>query len=96
MIKTFGSKFVYNLYHGELTSFHKKFPPYLYDKVIRLLDQLNAATKIESMNIPPGNRLEKLRGDLSGFWSVRINLQWRLIFRWESGYAYDVDIVDYH
>lgn len=96
MIKTFGSRFTYNLYNGELTSFHKKFPPHLYNKVVRLLDQLNSATRIDTMNIPPGNRLEKLKGNLLGFWSVRINVQWRLIFRWESGTAYDVDIVDYH
>ena len=46
--------------------------------------------------MPPGNRLEKLSGDLEGYWSIRINAQWRIIFRWKAGDAFDVEIVDYH
>ena len=51
---------------------------------------------VEELRIPPSNRLEKLQGTLQHFWSLRINNQWRVIFRWEDGVAYDVDVVDYH
>jgi proteic killer suppression protein len=63
---------------------------------IRKLDVLNAAVQLEELTRPPGNRLEALAGDLAGFHSIRINQQWRLIFRWLSGDAHDVAIVDYH
>jgi proteic killer suppression protein len=51
---------------------------------------------VETLKAPPGNRLERLKGDWEGFWSIRINDQWRIVFRWEDGDALDVDIVDYH
>lgn len=57
---------------------------------------LDAATTIEDLRIPPANRLEKLSGDRSGKWSIRINDQWRLCFAWRDGSAYEVEIVDYH
>lgn len=57
---------------------------------------LDAATTIEDLRIPPANRLEKLSGDRSGKWSIRINEQWRLCFAWRDGSAYEVEIVDYH
>ena len=57
---------------------------------------LNAAIRIDDLLIPPSNRLEKLRGDRAGQWSISINMQWRICFRWRSGDAYDVEIVDYH
>lgn len=60
------------------------------------LQQLDAACSVEFLRVPPGNRLEKLAGDRAGKWSIRINDQWRLCFRFEAGYAYDVEIVDYH
>ncbi len=63
---------------------------------MRKLAMLNRAGRIEDLRIPPGNRLEALRGDRAGQWSVRINCQWRLCFRFKSGNAYDVEIVDYH
>jgi proteic killer suppression protein len=63
---------------------------------MRKLAMLNRAGRIEDLRVPPGNRLEALRGDRAGQWSVRINDQWRLCFRFESGNAYDVEIVDYH
>ena len=63
---------------------------------MRKLAMLNRAGRIEDLRVPPGNRLEALRGDRVGQWSVRINDQWRLCFRFESGTAYDVEIVDYH
>jgi proteic killer suppression protein len=57
---------------------------------------LAAAVQIGDLAVPPGNRLEKLKGDCAGQWSIAINMQWRICFRWESGHAYDVEIVDYH
>ena len=62
----------------------------------RKLEAVNAATKPDDLRVPPSNRLEKLRGDLEGFYSIRVNDQWRVIFRWEERNAYDVRIVDYH
>ena len=53
-------------------------------------------TPINDMRIPPSNHLEKLSGDLAGFWSVRVNQQWRLVFLWEDGNAMEVHIIDYH
>ena len=55
-----------------------------------------AATKIQDLKIPPGNHLERLRGDLLGLWSIRINKQWRIVFRWENGIASEVTLTDYH
>jgi proteic killer suppression protein len=57
---------------------------------------LDNACALEDLRTPPGNRLEALRGNLKGFWSIRINDQWRLCFRFESGDAFDVEIIDYH
>lgn len=62
----------------------------------RKLVMIDAATQLEDLRVPPGNRLEKLRGDREGQHSIRINQQWRICFRWEGGDAYDVEIVDYH
>lgn len=63
---------------------------------LRKLEQLAAAERIEDLRVPPGNRLEQLRGDRAGQWSIRINDQFRLCFRWMDGGALDVEIVDYH
>jgi len=63
---------------------------------LRKLRMLDAATRLDDLRVPPGNRLERLRGDRSGQHSIRINDQWRICFRWDSGDAYDVEIVDYH
>ena len=58
--------------------------------------QLHNAQRINDMRIPPSNRLERLSGDLAGHWSVRVNQQWRIVFRWEDGNAVDARIADYH
>jgi proteic killer suppression protein len=57
---------------------------------------LDAAEKLDDLRVPPGNRLERLKGDRSGHHSIRINDQWRICFRWRNDHAYDVEIVDYH
>lgn len=63
---------------------------------LRKLEQLDIAVQLADMRVPPGNRLEALSGDRAGQWSVRINSQWRVCFRFEEGTAFDVEIVDYH
>jgi proteic killer suppression protein len=63
---------------------------------LRKLRVLDAAVALEDLRSPPGNRLERLKGDRVGQWSLRINDQWRLCFTWRDGDAYDVEIVDYH
>ena len=60
------------------------------------LTQLNAATRLADLRLPPSNRLEALKGDRTGQWSIRINDQWRVCFRFEGGDAFEVEIVDYH
>lgn len=63
---------------------------------MRKLDMLNAAHVLDDLKAPPGNRLEALKGDLAGFHSIRINSQWRIIFRWTPSGPEDVEIIDYH
>lgn len=63
---------------------------------LRKLDMVEAAVRVEDLRAPPGNRLEKLKGDRRGRWSIRINDQWRIVFRWDGDAPEDVEIVDYH
>lgn len=62
----------------------------------RKLRQVHRVSRLEELSVPPGNRLEPLRGDREGQWSLRINEQWRICFEWRNGDAYQVEIVDYH
>jgi proteic killer suppression protein len=96
MIINFSSKLAEDVYNKVNSRYSRKLPRELHGKAARLLDQINVSTKVETLKIPPSNFLELLRGDLKGFWSLRINSQWRIIFRFEEGNAYNVDIVDYH
>ena len=96
MLRTIADKTTQDVYDGVNSRYARKVPKELHGKARRLLDQLNAAPLIEVLRIPPGNRLEKLKGDLADCWSLRINDQWRIIFRWEGNDAHDVQIVDYH
>jgi proteic killer suppression protein len=66
------------------------------DAAMRKLAMLNRAGRIEDLRVPPGNRLEMLRGDRAGQWSIRINDRWRICFGFGDGQAFDVEIVDYH
>jgi proteic killer suppression protein len=74
----------------------RRFPPDIQRIAVRKLKMLAAAVRVGDLAVPPGNRLEKLKGDRAGQWSIAINMQWRICFRWEAGNAYDVEIVDYH
>jgi proteic killer suppression protein len=71
-------------------------PPQIRKRSAMRLIQLNAAVQIEDLLLPPSNRLEQLRGNRAGQWSIRINDQWRVCFRFENGDEFDVEIVDYH
>ncbi len=74
----------------------RKLPAGIQQTAYRKLRYLNNARTLQDLKVPPANRLEKLRGDRAGLYSIRINDQWRICFRWRQGDAYDVEIVDYH
>ena len=93
MIRTAKDKRIADLRAGE--SF-KAFPLDLVARAQRRLAQLDAATSLNDLRVPPSNRLEMLRGDRAGTWSIRINDQWRVCFVWKDGDAHDVEIIDYH
>jgi len=93
MIRSFAEVEIERFY---TTGKSRYLPSGIRSRAIRRLIQLNAAARIEDLRVPPSNRLEALRGDRKGQWSIRINEQWRVCFRFESGDAFDVEIVDYH
>lgn len=96
MIQTFGDKRTEDLFQGISSRETRKFPADLIKVAVRKLDMLNAAYQLEDLRSPPGNRLESLKGDLKGFYSIRINDQWQIIFQWQNGNVLAVKIVDYH
>jgi len=96
MIRSFGNSATDDFYHGRRTAQSRKIPSTIRTAALRKLDIVNAATTIEDLRSPPGNRLEKLSGGLAGFHSIRINQQWRLVFKWKDAGADDVQIIDYH
>ena len=96
MLKSLADKTTRDIYDGVNSRQARKLPRELHDKARRLLDQINAAPTLDMLRIPPSNRLEKLKGGRAGFWSLRINDQWRICFTWQEGDAYDVEITDYH
>lgn len=93
MIKSFNDDESERFY---ITGKSRKIPSTIHKVALRKLDYLNSAVTVEDLKIPPANRLEKLKGDLQAFYSIRINKQYRIIFRFEDGDAYDVKITDYH
>jgi proteic killer suppression protein len=92
VIKSFGDKQTEDLFRDR---FVREFQGFAR-AAKRKLEMLNAAGRIDDLLVPPSNRLEKLKGDLAAFHSIRINDQWRLIFRWIDGHAHDARVVDYH
>jgi proteic killer suppression protein len=96
LIASFADKATKGLFHGERGKAIRRIPSDIRGIANRKLDMLNAAADVNDLRVPPGNRLEALRGPLRGKHSIRINDQWRVIFRWENGDAYDVEIDDYH
>lgn len=92
MIKTFGDKDTEALFDGKRV---RRFVR-LENPARRKLDYLDAAVVLEDLRAPPGNRLEALKGNRLGQYSIRVNDQFRICFSWHNGHAYDVEIVDYH
>ena len=93
MIKTFKCKETEKLFNRK---FIKKLSVDLQKVVLRKLNVLDAVTVLDTLKIPPGNRLEALKGDRKGQHSIRINNQWRICFVWHEGNTFDVEITDYH
>lgn len=93
MIRSFREKETERIFRRERS---RKFPPKLQRQAQRKLLILDGAESLQDLRVPPGNRLEKLRGDRDGEHSIRINDQWRICFRWAEGDAHEVEITDYH
>ena len=93
MIKSFGCKETQKIFNRE---FSKKLPSDIQVIAFRKLRMLNRSYTLDDLRVPPSNHLEKLKGDKEGFYSIRINDQWRICFKWENGNAFEVEIVDYH
>ncbi len=93
MVLSFGSKDTEKIWNGERT---KRIQLEIQQIGRRKLRMLNNSQNIKDLQVPPSNRLEKLSGKLKDFHSIRINDQWRIIFRWENNHASEVEIIDYH
>lgn len=97
VIRTFADKGTEDVFDGETSKAARAcLPLELWASAQRKLDQLNRARLLVELMSPPGNRLERLKGDRADQYSIRINDQYRVCFRWEEGYVYEVGITDYH
>jgi len=93
MLTSFGDKDTKKIWDGERV---KAFSTEIQETARRKLRMLNNSQDLNDLLIPPSNRLEKLKGNFKEFYSIRINNQWRIIFKWNNGSAEDVKIIDYH
>lgn len=93
LIATFADRHTQQLYE---TAVSKRLPANVVRRARRKLEYIDAATRLEDLRVPPGNRLHRLAGDRAGQYSVSINDQWRVCFRYAKGDAFDVEITDYH
>ncbi len=93
MIVTFDCKETEKIWNGDVS---RKFPREIQQMARRKLVHVNSAIHINDLGTPPGNRLEKLKGNYKNYHSIRINQQWRIVFIWNKGNAHEVKIVDYH
>ena len=93
MISSFGSKETEKIWNGIRSA---NLPNGIQDVARRKLRMINNSQNLNDLKVPPSNFLEKLKRDLIGFYSIRINDKWRIIFRWDNGNANEVEIVDYH
>jgi len=92
MIRSFGDRRTEAMFHDQFVPDFQG----IARTAKRKLEAINAANRLSDLAVPPSNRLERLRGDLRGFYSIRINEQWRVVFRWRDGEPHEVRIVDYH
>jgi len=93
VIRSFADRQTERLFRGRRS---RAVPTEIRERALAKLVAINVATNVEELRIPPGNRLEKLRGDREGQWSIRINQQYRVCFLFEGGDAYEVEVTDYH
>ncbi len=93
MIVSFGDKTTQKIWEGEWV---KGFSTDMQEIARRKLRMLNNSIDIKDLMIPPSNRLEKLKGNLKDFYSIRVKDQWRLIFQWTNGNSFNVELIDYH
>jgi proteic killer suppression protein len=96
VIVSFGDKATRDVFDGTDSRDARSIPKQLWGVAWRKLDMLNAAQDLMDLKAPPANHLERLKGDLIGFWSIRVNGQYRLVFKFTNGNAEQVRIVDYH
>ena len=96
MIQSFRDERAADLFRDRNTRAARRIPQALWRGAQRKLKLLDAAGKLDDLVVPAGNRLEALKGDRAGRHSIRVNDQYRITFRWESGHAYEVDVQDYH
>jgi toxin HigB-1 len=93
VIKSFADRVTQQLFHRQRAA---ALPPDIQRVTLRKLRLLDAAPRLDNLRVPPGNRLEALKGDRAGRHSIRVNDQWRICFVWRDGDAYEVEVVDYH
>jgi toxin HigB-1 len=93
VIESFSCKETEKIFRGERS---RRIPLDVQSRAFTRLRQIHQSDKTDQLRTPAGNRLELLGGDLNGYWSIRINQQWRIVFQWENGNASEVRIVDYH
>lgn len=96
MIESFGNELARDLFDDRRTKATRSLPPELRRAGRRKLLYLHDAAELKDLSVPPGNRLERLKGEWKEFHSIRINRQWRIVFRWMGGNAFDVQVLDYH
>jgi len=96
MIQSFETRSTEDLFNGVHSKAARMIPRTVWPTAVRKLDLLNAAHDLRDLRVPPGNRLEPLKGRLAGFHSIRVNDQFRIVFQWKDGNAHKVFITDYH
>ena len=93
MVRSFGSKATEQIWNGTAV---RSLPIDMQNTARRKLRMINNAQSLDELRVPPNNRLEKLKGDRAGQFSIRVNRQWRICFRWNDGDAHEVELADYH
>jgi toxin HigB-1 len=96
VIESFGNALAEDLFFDRTSKHTRAFPPELRRVARRKVLFLHDAAELTDLRVPPGNRLEALKGRWRGYFSIRVNDQWRVVFRWQAGNAADVQVVDYH
>jgi proteic killer suppression protein len=96
LIRSFADAATEDLFHGHASARKWRFPAEIRRTALRKLDMIDAARELRDLASPPGNRLELLSGSLAGLHSIRVNDQWRIVFRWGGIDAFEVKLTDYH